>query len=146
MSILSSSRVPANWTSPFDMLDRELGRLMRGWQQPEGGRDEGLGVYPVDIREDENNIYIDAELPGFTRDQINVTLEKGVLTITAERGHEQTDAQTHLHERRATRVSRSFSMPETVDENDVQAQLENGVLRLTLKKRDEVKPRRIEVK
>ena len=143
--MLTSSRVPATWTSPFDMLDREFGRLLRGWT-PEGAREEGLGWYPVDIREDENNIYIDAELPGFTREQINITLERGVLTLSAERGQEQSDAQPHLQERRFHRVTRSFSMPDTVDENNVDAHLENGVLKLTLRKREEVKPRRIEVK
>jgi len=73
-------------------------------------------------------------------------LENGVLTIAAERGPAEAKGEQHLSERRYTRVSRSFMLPKTIDENKVDAKLADGVLSLTLHKRDEVKPRQIEVK
>lgn len=145
--------------NPMDLVDSELGQVMnRLWNQ--GQPMDNVGVYPVDIREDENHIFVEAEMPGFTKDQINITLENSVLTIQAQRsekspnqGEGQSTGQSrekagvrHLSERRYTRISRAFSLPNTVDENKVDAKLENGVLHLTLHKREEVKPRRIEVK
>ena len=136
--------------SPYDLLGRDFNRFLDRWYS-EPGETELVGSYPVDIREDGDHIFVEAEMPGFTKDQINVTLENGVLSISAQRksGGEPQDkgkSQSHLSERRFTRVSRSFSLPTTVDESKVDAKLADGVLHLTLHKRDEVKPRRIEVK
>ena len=104
-------------------------------------------AYPVDIHEDENHLYVEAEMPGFNRDDVNVTLENGLLTIAAERQEQpKREGETHLNERRYRRVQRSFTLPNTVDEDNVAAKLEDGVLKLTLNKKEEVKPRKIEVK
>lgn len=134
---------PSMWESPFDLFRQEFDRFFN---------DQGeatTATYPVDVREDNDHFYVDAELPGFTKDQIDVSLENGVLTITAERKDEPQEgkdkAQTHLRERRFTRISRSFSLPNTVDPNKVDAKLKDGVLHLTITKREEVKPRRITV-
>ena len=132
------------YENPFEML-RDMDRF---FNRAVNGADEGMGTaaYPVDIHEDENHIYVEAELPGFKREEIEVNFDQGVLTINASRQSEEQQGETHLNERRFTRVSRRFSMPNTVDTGKVQAKLEDGVLRLTLPKREEVKPRRIEVK
>jgi HSP20 family protein len=137
-------------TRPYNgsaLFAPEFSRALDRWLG-EGTETDGLGKYPVDVREDANHLYVDAEVPGFKAEEINVTFEKGVLSITAERKPvtEKTDAQTHLAERRYTKVSRSFTIPGPVDENKIEAKLENGVLHLTLHKREEAKPRRIEVK
>ena len=139
------------WRDPFTELqrdfDRMLGRHLGDWGG-DGGEDL-VGSYPVDIREDENNVYVDAELPGFNKDDVEVTLENGILTINAERKDEQDQqkkGEHHLTERRFRRVNRSFALPNTVDESNVNAELDNGVLHLTLQKKEEVKPRRIQVK
>jgi HSP20 family protein len=131
---------------PFEALHGEIDRVFRGWSgEAENG---GLGSYPVDIREDKDKIYVEAEVPGFRREEIDVTLENGLLTIQAERRPaESAEGQrSHLLERRYTRIARSFTVPGTVDEQKVEAKLADGVLHLTLHKREEVKPRRIEVK
>jgi HSP20 family protein len=127
--------------SPFDVFGREVGRIFH--DAFEGGINYS---YPVDVTENENEIHVEAELPGFKRNEVNVMLVNGVLTITAERQPAEPKGEQHLAERRYTRVSRSFSLPKTVDEGKVDAKLEDGVLSLTLHKREEVKPRRIEVK
>ena len=136
--------------TPFEML-RDFDRAfdwpwyMRG----NGGRstEAPTAAYPVDIREDDNHVYVEAELPGFNKDEIEVTMEQGVLTINAQRKHEERKGEEqHLTERRFTRVSRSFRLPTPVDEGNINASLDSGVLTLSLPKREEVKPRRIEVK
>jgi HSP20 family protein len=101
----------------------------------------------VDIREDENNFYIDADLPGFTEKDINVTCEDGVLTIGGERETESVRESENFHiaERRSGQFKRSFRLANCIDDKSVDAKLRNGVLTVTLAKRPEVKPRRIEV-
>ena len=104
------------------------------------------GGFPVDIRETGDLVLVEADLPGFRKEQIDVSLENRVLTISAAREEVKKDGEHHLRERRTTRMSRAFRLPGTVDESSVEAKLEDGVLTLTIQKREEVKPRKIEVK
>lgn len=129
------------WDDPSDTIRREMARVF-GTPADQGCC---VGKYPVDIREDKDSYHAEAELPGFTKDQINVSLEDGTLTITAQRDAEEKAGESHLTERRFTKVSRSFRLPTAIDESKVQARLDHGVLHLTLPKREEVKPRRIQV-
>lgn len=128
---------------PFQLeLSRVLGRYLG-----EGSETANTGFYPVDVREDADRFYIDAELPGFRKEEVSVTLENSVLSITAERKSDPNagKGEPHIQERRFTRVARSFTLPTTVNESSVQATLEDGVLKLVLHKREEVKPRKIAV-
>lgn len=145
---VTTRRVRNIWDDPIDSVMREL---QRNFFRPMNGSDDefrGLvGSYPVDIREDADHLYVDAEMPGFRKDEITVTFEQGVLTIEGERKVEDDDkTHKHLSERRYTHVRRSFTLPTTVDESKVEAKLTDGVLHLTIDKRPEVKPRKIEVK
>jgi HSP20 family protein len=102
--------------------------------------------YPVDIHEDDEHIYVDAEMPGFSKEQIDVTLDAGVLSISGQRDElPQREGTTHLQQRRSTRVHRRFSMPDSLDQQKVKATLEHGVLHLELTKRQEAQARKIEV-
>jgi HSP20 family protein len=128
-------------------FDRVLGELFNGREL----RLDSAGVgYGVDVREDVDHIYVEAELPGFRKEDVDVTLENSVLTITAERrdhagnGGEKT-GDWLLRERRISRVQRSFRLPQTVKEQSVKAALNDGVLTITLDKREETKPRKIVV-
>lgn len=133
-------------STPFDLLQREIDRAFdRVWGMGGNGGYQ-TAAYPVDIREDDNNIIVEAEMPGFKNEEIEVTMEQGVLTINGSRKEEEKKGDKHLTERRFTRVTRSFRLPTPVDEGKVDAHLEHGVLTLTLPKREEVKPRRIQVK
>ena len=138
----------SGFVTPFEELQREIDSAFdRTWGRVENGRGSGaLASYPVDIHEHDDHLIVEAELPGFKREEINVTLEQGVLTIHAERSAEEKPGTPHLNERRFTRVSRSFRLGQAVDEAQVDATYEDGILRLTLPKREEIKPRRIEVK
>jgi len=141
------TRVSRNLDFPFESL-RDFDTLVnRFW----GGRENASALqyapYAVDVREDADHIYVEAELPGFTKPEVDVTLENSTLTISAERRSEEKRGEKNgdylLNERRYTRFLRSFTLPPTVNEQNVQAKLTDGVLTITLKKREETKPRKI---
>ncbi len=139
--IKRTGRTP--WPAAFDLLDKDFSELLERWP---GNSEGATGAYPVDIHEDDQHIYVDAELPGFTKEQVQVSLEDGQLSITAQRQAEEGKGEKHLSERRYTRVARAFTLPNVVDENKVDARLSEGVLHLVLNKREEVKPKRIQVR
>lgn len=144
--MLPTRRTRGNVWDPFESMHRDFDRML-GQYFGDGEQPMPTAAYPVDIHEDENHLYVEAEMPGFNRDDVNVTLENGLLTIAAERQEQpKREGETHLNERRYRRVQRSFTLPNTVDEDNVAAKLEDGVLKLTLNKKEEVKPRKIEVK
>jgi HSP20 family protein len=131
--------------NPFQAL-RDFDRVVnRMWDNVEEG--VGTASFAVDIREVDDKLLVEAELPGFTRDQIDVSVEQGVLSIEAQRKTETNgNARTHLNERRYTHLARRFSLPNAYDTQHVDAALADGILKLTLTKREESKPRKIEVK
>lgn len=140
------------YADPYEAVQREfdgmLNRFFGGRPVQNGG--SYLAPYAVDVREDGDHIYVEAELPGFKKDEVDITLENQTLTITAERREEQKRGEEKkgellLHERRFTRFQRSFTLPPTVDEQSVNAKLADGVLTITLNKREETKPRKIQV-
>jgi HSP20 family protein len=102
----------------------------------------------VDIYETKEREYIvKAELPDVKRDDINVTFENGVLTLSGERKTEfdTHDGTFHRSERAHGRFSRSFTLPATVDANRINATYKDGVLTVRVPQREEVKPRQIAV-
>jgi HSP20 family protein len=149
-----AARRRPHWSVPSRSTEDEFDRLfdrMLGWWGDGGREIAETATYPVDIREDEQNIYVEAEMPGFNKDEIDVSLEQGVLNIRAEhrtepKTEEESGGRTHLRERSYRRIERSFSLPTNVDESDVDARLEGGVLYLTLKKTQAEQPPKIEIK
>jgi HSP20 family protein len=132
---------------PFEAIHREmdsmLGRFLGGQEQS-----NWMAPYAVDIREDADHIYVDAELPGFKKDEVEVSLENQTLTISAERKSQRKEGnggQMLLQERTYHRFLRSFTLPPTVNEQKVDAKLNEGVLSIVLDKREETKPRKITV-
>ncbi|HEX8339310.1 MAG TPA: Hsp20/alpha crystallin family protein [Tepidisphaeraceae bacterium] len=141
-------RVARVAADPFDHLPRELGTLMDRFFNARESATSTFTPYGVDVREDADHFYVEAELPGFTKDQVDITMENATLTITAERKSETPDGPQGdwlLRERKYTRFARSFTLPPTVNESTVDAKLVDGVLKITLNKREETKPRKINV-
>jgi HSP20 family protein len=105
-------------------------------------------VPPVDIYENgDNELVLKAELPDMVRENIDVTVDNGTLTIKGEKkfAGEPKDEQFHRIERRYGVFSRSFSLPQSVDAAKVSAEYKNGVLTVRLPVREEAKPRSIKV-
>jgi HSP20 family protein len=129
-------------------LQRDLDRLFATPnQQDESQQAVADWVPPVDIREEEKQFVIYADLPGVDAQHIDVTLEKGVLTIRGRRELEARDDKSGF--RRVERVSgefyRRFSLPDTADAQSVKARFANGVLAVAIPKQAQVLPRRISV-
>ncbi|MEI6758143.1 MAG: Hsp20/alpha crystallin family protein [Chlorobium sp.] len=98
-------------------------------------------AFKVDISEDENAFHIDAELPGITKEQIALNIEEDVLTIKAERKQETEENKKDYHrvERMYGSFSRSFNLGEMIDQDNIQADFDNGMLIVTLPKAAPVK-------
>lgn len=122
------------FSSSFSRGDNEL---MRGAWSPN-----------VDIFENKDQIVLEAELPGIKADDVDISIENNILTIHGERKFEKKDEGDNFHrvERSYGSFTRSFTLPPTVSSENARAEFENGILRLTLAKREEAKPRRIEIK
>ena len=108
--------------------------------------------YGVDVREEGDQLVFDIDLPGFRKEEVDITLENQTLTISAQKAAAQPaepgdkPAPTYyLRERRNTRFQRAFNLPDTIDGQTVNAKLQDGILTVTLNKRPETKPRKIEV-
>jgi HSP20 family protein len=136
---------------PFEAFNQDFGPALNRFFNRQG---EVLAPYAVDVREDPDHIYVEAELPGYKKEEIDITLENGTLTLSAERKSEQRKdgngganggGEWLLNERRYSRFLRSFTLPPTVDAASVDAKLADGVLKVTLNKRAETKPRKITV-
>lgn len=139
------TRVQHGYTDPAEAVQRDFNTMLNrffGGQQ-DGGR---LAPFGVDVREDGDHLYVEAELPGFKKDDVDITLENQTLTIWAKRQeNKEQKGDLLLHERRYSEFLRSFTLPPTVDEKSVDAKLSDGVLQITLNKREESKPRKVTV-
>jgi HSP20 family protein len=108
----------------------------------------GPWVPPVDIYPNgDHEVVLRAEVPGMTRDEIDITVDNGTLTIKGEkkRSADVKDEEFHRIERRYGRFSRAFSLPRAVDAGKVAAEYKDGVLTVRLPLREEAKPRQIKV-
>ncbi len=138
---------------PFRDLVALQNRMNRMFEeQYGGGRSEealttGAFVPPVDIYEDEHSIQLKLEVPGIDEKNLDIKVENNVLTVTGERKFEKEEKEENFHrvERRYGSFSRSFTLPNTVETENIQADYENGVLKIRLAKRAEAKPKQIKV-
>ena len=102
---------------------------------------------PVNLWEDESNIYVECEIPGVKRDQLGLSVVGKKLTISGERTRGGSkDVERHRTERPDGAFSRVITLPREVDPDAIEARLENGVLEVTLPRSEATKPRKIEVK
>jgi HSP20 family protein len=113
--------------------------------------DEGIGrgawAPSVDIYENKDQIVLEAELPGMKQEDFDLSIENNVITLRGERRFEKTDESDNYHrvERSYGSFTRSFTLPQSVTADEARADYTNGVLRVTLPKREEAKSRRIQV-
>ncbi|MFA9516826.1 archaeal heat shock protein Hsp14 [Halopenitus sp. H-Gu1] len=126
---------------PFEEIEQLFDRMGREFEQIGGDLESSLGGgFNVDVTEDDETITVVADLPGYDRDEIDVTLADRTLTIAAERSEEHADeesdddVQYHRRERRSRSVSRRIRLPADVDESAVSASYNNGVLTIELPK------------
>jgi HSP20 family protein len=131
----------------FPTLWRDFDELFRELQPAQNGNGQAL-VPAADVVETGQAVELHLDLPGFAPEQIDVKLEGNQLTITAERqADKSTEAKGWIRRERAVgSMSRSFTLPTTLDGTRPEATYKHGVLTVTLPKREEVKPRSLKVK
>lgn len=131
--------------SQFDRLFEPFGSRVLGTQDEWAPT---AWVPPVDIEESNDTLFVRAEVPGVKPEDIDVRFENGVLTIRGERRFENANNDRNFHrvERAYGSFVRSFTLPNSVDAERASARYENGVLELAMPKREEAKPRRIQIK
>ncbi len=138
--------------APFETLwdmQREMDRLLDTVWGRTASEPAGWSV-PADVVETENEIRCLLEVPGLKPEDINVTVENNVLTVSGEKKFEAVQGEeargTYHQERRYGRFDRSFILPRNVDASRVAANYESGVLAIVLPKSEESKPRRVEIR
>lgn len=129
---------PAYGRSPWAGLEAQMNRLFEAALNDTAAT--GDGRFPIDLHEDANATYVRAELPGVNRDDIGVELVDGTLRLTAKRVVKEGDTE-ETHE-----LDRAITVPaDAVQADKITAAYENGVLTVTLPKREEAKPRKVVV-
>jgi HSP20 family protein len=133
---------------PFDGLNRIQSRINdlfgnsfdHSWSSP-------TWYPPVDVLENKDSYVLRAELPGMKKEDFNLEVKDGMLTLSGERKSEKTTdgVKYRTVERVEGKFSRSFSLPETVKHDGIQATYKDGILEIHVPKAEEAKPRRIEV-
>src|SRR6266403_559530 len=132
-----------------DRMNR-MNRLFRESYSPEGP-EEALTTTsfapPVDIYEDEHTITLKLEVPGIDEKDIDVRIENNTLTVHGERKFEKEEKEENFRrvERQYGNFTRSFTLPSSVDAEKVSASYDKGVLKITLAKKAEAKPKQIKV-
>lgn len=131
-------------------LQDEMTRLFAGLAPNSAGREDmlnGAWLPKVDIFENKENLVLEAELPGMSRDDFELSFENNVLTLKGERQFEKRSEGDNYHrvERSYGEFTRSFTLPQTVTVEGVKAEFNNGILHLSLPKREETKARKIEI-
>jgi len=132
-------------------LQDEMTRLFTGAMPGQFNGEEmtrGSWAPSVDIFEDKDRLILEAELPGMNREDFEISVENNVITLRGERKFEKKTEGDNYHrvERSYGSFTRSFTLPQTVTAEGATADFENGVLRVSLPKREETKARKIEIK
>jgi HSP20 family protein len=136
----ASAFVPSFGRSPWNGLETQLDRLFES-AVGEFAHPAFEHRFPVDLYEDKENTYVRAELPGLAREDINLEIVNGYLTINATR--KTTDDDGKVTE--SFSLNRSVAVSDEVQADKVSAQYEHGVLTVTLPKREEVKPKKVTI-
>ncbi len=139
---------------PFAAMRREMDRLFdemtRGFGLPRTSFGEGVMAPRVDVRETEDAIVVQAELPGVEERDVEIEFADGVLTLRGEkkqeREAEEKERGYYLMERSYGSFLRRIPVPAEVDEDGIRAVFDRGVLTVTLPKRPEAQPKRIAIK
>jgi len=127
------------------LFEESVVRPRGSWPTP-AGREQTLAL---DVHETDQDLVVEASLPGMSPDEVDISIVGNTLTIKAdheEKREQEEEGKYYFHERRYGTVQRSVGLPVEVDADKAEAIFENGVLKLTLPKAEEAKPKHIEVK
>ena len=137
-------RDPFDVFSPFFAFSRRFNDLMPEGPSENGGR---MILPAMDVAESEDSLTIQAELPGLKKDEVKITIENGVLTLSGEKKFEKEEKQKdyHLVERRYGSFHRQITLPSQMDADKAKASFEDGVLKVEIPKLEVAKPKQLEI-
>ncbi|HRI21562.1 MAG TPA: Hsp20/alpha crystallin family protein [Panacibacter sp.] len=128
--------VKHNYKSTNDLLNEFFNQIPSAW-----GKETGLNIPPVNIHETGDAFHLELLAPGLKKEDFKVNLEKGMLTISYEQKSEveNKDYKTHRREFNFTSFKRSFNVDDKINADSIVAKYDNGILKLLLPKKEEVK-------
>ena len=128
-------------------LQNRVNSLFRDFNEGESSMTTTNFIPAVDIYEDERKIVLKVDVPGMQEKDLDVSVENNTLTVKGERKFEKEEKEENFHriERRYGSFFRAFTLPTTVEAENIDAKYENGVLKLELKKKPEAQPKQIKV-
>jgi HSP20 family protein len=147
-------RRPQRATREFGSLGRAMNRFFDdSFFTARGSRGVSYATLPVDISERDGDLVVRASVPGFAKDEIEVRVNDGVLSISASHSEQiedgdgaESDEHYYRRERRSGTLSRRITLPSKVRDSEVDAELADGVLTLTIPTPEEEKPKQIEIR
>ncbi len=127
------------------LMDRWFGDVPRVWMGDGDGRE---GYVPLDLYETDNDVVVQASLPGVEPEDVDITISGETLTIRGESEHEEEEKKRNYYRQESWfgSFARSITLPAQVESGKAEATFENGVLKLTIPKAEEAKPKTIKVK
>jgi HSP20 family protein len=144
------TRELTTWPSGLFGLQREMNNMFDSFFRGSQDDDVAFAAWSpaVDIAEHDNDYVVKVELPGVNKDEVKITLESNILSIRGEKKQEKETKKENYHrvERSYGSFQRSFTLPTTVKNENIEAQYKDGILTVTLPKAEEAKPKQIEVK
>jgi len=129
-------RVNRLFSEFFPEMDGDNSSLIAPWFSPR-----------TDVYEEDDHVLLEMEIPGVKQEDLNITIENNVLTVSGERKFDERRKQDRYqrNERFYGSFSRTFTLPSTVDPDNIEAKYENGVLYLTMPKKADARPRQIKI-
>ncbi len=135
----------------LDELTNRLGRVFndRLWSGGDASSTPGTWIPPMNVEETRDEVILTAELPGMSHEDVELEVENNVLTISGEKQSVQREGEEerryHMWERRYGRFERSFTLPRSVNVDDIKANFRNGVLEVHMPKVPEAKGRKVQI-
>ena len=143
------ARFMSRWEPLRDLmsLQNEMSRLVDALQPGDLSNGDGTWAPVLDLVEQDDSFLIEVDLPGVRSEDVDVTLDQNLLTVRGERKTSSivTEDNVRRSERRYGSFLRTISLPSHVDAEGIQAEFEDGVLRITVPKAEQAKPRKIKV-
>lgn len=138
----------SDFLSQFERMRREMDQLFGGWDSPRGIRSVALGSYPpinIGVSPEQVDVYVFAA--GLDPRELNISLQQNLLTIEGQRKLDTPkDGQFYRQERFSGGFRRVLTLPEDVDQDKVDASYRDGVLQITVQRREAIRPRQVEIK
>jgi len=130
-------------------LQKDINRLFEDfWPMRREDFEEGMLSPAIDVSEDKDNVYVVADLPGVEEKDIKLNFQNGILSLSGEKSEEKESKGKNFHrvERSYGSFSRSIALPTHIDAEKATAVFKNGVLEVTLPKKEEAKPKEISIR